>query len=632
MSARASEYRTQSLLRNPATLRRLSVCARPYRWQLVSVCGLMALGVGLPLVQPVLYRSIVDRLVAGDEFDAVVSPLVLVGVLGVLGAGCSYLANMTSGGVGYHIIADLQSRLFDKLVRMPVGFFTTVRPGAVVSRLTNDVNGTEPLFTNVVPTAVANTVALFGVAIALIIVDPLLGLILLVVPLALYPIRRAEAHINQLIRASFDETRDLSTNAEAVLNRDGILLVRQAGQTDAETARFATRTASLRAVSERMLKWRVSVGAIYDTVFTVVTVLALAVGAWLVAHDDATIGTLVLVLSYVRQVQTPITSLVGLRYPSIRGATAFERVFDVLDSTIDAHTRPSTDIATARTPSRSPVLEFDGVSYRYPRVDDISIQGLSHAGDALSVSWLPITMLSGAQPTRRADDNHLVLAEIDLRVNRDEMVAIVGASGAGKSTIALLATGLVPPTTGTVTLFQTPVDEYTEQGRAGLVALISQETHILHDTVRNNLSYGTDADDTAIADALEAARLDRLVASLPQGLDTVIGEKGYRLSGGERQRLAIARALVRDPELIVLDEPTSQLDAHNEAEIKRALTSALAGRATLMMAHRLSTIVDATRIHVVHDGHFVETGTHDELMRNGGKYATLYRTQVGHSG
>jgi ATP-binding cassette subfamily B protein len=411
-----------------------------------------------------------------------------------------------------------------------------------------------------------------------------------------------------------------------------------------------------RAITLAELYTRINSG--FNLLFAVIMSVVFLAGVWLTSTGELTLGTLVLFLLYIRQIQVPVATLGGLRYEMLRAARAFDRVFEVLHSDVPVHTRSSNDGSTSQekvpasapngvkstsstaafdpspraevqdlgvngSVARRPVLVFDDVRFRYHRFEELAISSLS---EALPPSETP----PAPDATSNGRVMPWVLDGVSFSVGRGELVAVVGASGAGKSTIALLAAGLYQPTEGRVQVDGRATLQWTETDLAHRIALITQDTYVLHDTVRANLRYvNEDATDDELAAACEAAHLGALIATLPDGYDTLVGERGYRLSGGERQRLAVARALLKDADLIILDEPTSQLDAETELLIKQTTERLFASKAVLTIAHRLSTIVDANRILVLSGGVIVEEGTHDVLMGlPGGRYAALYRAQV----
>ncbi|MFY1638107.1 ABC transporter ATP-binding protein [Solwaraspora sp. WMMB335] len=659
MSNPAQRSSSPSLLRNRTLLRRIAVSARPYRGRIVVLLAFVLLGTVLPLSQPVLLREVIDELTVGAGFRAVLWPLVLIGVTGLFGVGAGFAASRVADAIGHSVTRDLQRRLFDHLVGMPMPFYTTVRPGTLVSRLTNDVYAVEPLFTSVIATALSSSVTLVIAGVVLIVIDPRLAVVLLIVPLVLWPVRLAESKINTVIRWSFRHNAELSSHVEAVLNRDGVLLARQSGALEAERSRFGELAANVRDTALRLASWRAAVGSSYELVFTVATTALLVGGALLVTGGDITLGTLILFLLYLRQIQAPVSTLIGLRYPAFRAGAAFTRVFDVLDSPLRPIADPpppavagtagdagasgaaSSGAASSGGPDagaagvgagRRPVLQMCGVGFDHVPAAEVSISGLSHETTVTGPGMFGMNAIPHAMPTTPDDlpeGHRRILDGLDLEVCQGETIAIVGESGAGKSTIALLAAGLITPTRGEIRLNGRSVDELSLTEIARSVALITQETYIRHETIAENLRYvAPRATDEDLVAACRAAQLHELIMSLPDGYQTLVGEKGYRFSGGERQRLSIARALLKRADLVILDEPTSQLDAQTEDQLNAALADIFADTAVLLMAHRLRTVRTADRILVLSGGVIQESGSHDELMSvPGGRYAMLCRMQ-----
>jgi ATP-binding cassette, subfamily B, bacterial len=622
---------SRSIPRDRKLPKRVVAAARPYRGRIVLLLGIVLVSAVLPLIQPLLLRTLIDDLAAGRGMTTLVVPLVVIGLLGIGAVAAEFVASRTADAIGHNVTKDLQRRLFDHLSGLPMSFYTTVRSGTLVSRLTNDVYAVEPLFTTVIASALASAVTLVAAGIVLVVVDIRLAVVLVIVPLVLWPVRKAESKINTVIRSSFRHNSELSSHVESVLHRDGVLLARQSGALETERTRFGELAGKVRDTALRLAAWRAAVGASYDLVFMLTTTALLTGGAILVTGGDISLGTLILFLLYLRQIQAPVSTLIGLRYPSMRAGAAFTRVFDVLESEV----RPVPDpVVKDREPAGDGrVLAFENVSFDHVPAGEAGIPGLSHAKAVTGPGMFGITAAPHAMDHSAdapVEDRTRVLNGVDLSVTAGQTVAIVGASGAGKSTIAMLAAGLVRPTTGKVRVNGLDTMEMTHQELASAVALITQETHVRHDTIEANLRYvRPDATDGELVEACKAAQLHTLIESMPEGYETVIGEKGYRFSGGERQRLSIARALVKRAGLIVLDEPTSQLDAGTEEQLTAALDEVFADRAVLVIAHRLRTVRDADRILVLHNGTFRESGTHVELLEvPDGHYAALYRTQV----
>jgi ATP-binding cassette subfamily B protein len=612
---------------------------------LVLTCVAVASAI-LPLVVPVLVARVVDGLARGDTFGELLPLLAAAALIPLLGALVDLTKARMASAIGFTLVQDLQTRLFDRLLTMPLGFFTTVEPGAVASRVTNDVNAMEPLSTTIFPAYISSVAVLTTGAAVLLVSDYRLAATLLLVPAVLVLVRYSEKKINSSLAESFNLTHAASTNAERVLNLDGIVLAREAGQSYAESQRFGELTQDLRRVATRLGFWRGSIGAQYAAVFGVVTGLALIGGANLVATDRMSLGTFLLFLLYIRLIQAPTQEIIGLRYPVLRAGIALDRVEEVLSW------EPGRDLADLDSGRALPnaqgshmgptqarpkfALVFESVSMTYPSLASVAIPGLSHAGRPVgSPVDRNFTFLMEAHPVvapeSSSEPRRDAIRNLSFAVQHGETVAVVGASGAGKSTAAMLAAGLLYPSAGKVVLGGRETTSATEAELCRSVAYIAQSTPLLHDTIRANLSYGVpDLSDDQLHEACERARLSDVVARGRDGLDTVIGERGHRLSGGERQRIALGRAFLRQTDLVVLDEATAHLDVENEQLIHEALRDAFAGRGVLIVAHRLSTIFDADRIIVLEEGSVVEHGSHVELMdMPGSKYSSLVRRSAG---
>ncbi|MCC2333978.1 ABC transporter ATP-binding protein [Cellulomonas wangsupingiae] len=614
---------------------------RAHRGRFAWSYAFQVVGGVAPLLQVLLLRSVVDGLVEERTVGTQVAWQVAgMFALGLVGVWAAYAAKVVSTGAAGAVIADMQSSMFRRLTTMPIHFYTTVRPGAVVSRLTSDAHGAEAMYTSVYPVVVSGVTTIVASVAIVAVIDPRLVVLLVVIPVAIAYVRKAEARINELIGKSFDVTKELASTAETFVSRDGAVLARQHGRTRHEQAHFEEHARELAVLSAATAKAAATSGASYGTAFVAITAGALGMGVWLVAEQNVTVGSVILIVLYLQQLQAPVQSLLNTRYPRMRSSIALDRVEAVLaagptgDEDAAPSTRPGT--ATAAEPSPAgpgrddpaPALLMRGVRYRYPAVASYSIDGLSHAGDALSIAWLPLTGLDGnirpVAVARDESEHANALDGIDLAIGRGEVVAVVGSSGAGKSTLAGIAAGLVDCDEGVVEVAGRTLRDLDEDRRAQLVAYIPQEPYVLHASVRDNLRYANpDATDAELLDVLRAVALDDLVRQLDDGLDSVIGEKGHRLSGGERQRLAIARAALKRPALVVLDEPTAHLDTSTEARVRAAMGELFGDAGVLMIAHRLSTVRHADRIVVLEGGRVVQAGRHEVLAQEPGRYRVL---------
>jgi ATP-binding cassette, subfamily B, bacterial len=616
---------------------------RRQRGQFVWSYLFQVIGGVAPLFQVLLLRSIIDALVAGRVVTSDVAWQIagMLG-LGLVGVWSTFAARVASTRATGAAIADMQSSMFRRLTTMPIAFYTTVRPGAIVSRLTSDASGAEAMYTSVIPVVVSSVTTIVTSVAIVAFVDPRLVLLLVVIPAAIHYVRKAEARINEIITRSFDVTKELASTAETFVSRDGAILSRQNGRTAREQAQFEEKARVLAGLTAQTTRAAATSGASYGTAFVTITAGALAMSVWLVAEQNVTVGSVILVVLYLQQLQGPVQALLGTRYPKMRADIALGRVEAVLaaapgnpaDTGNGTGPAGPADETAQQRPRRAvgddsaPALRVSGVRYRYPAVSSYSIEGLSHSGDALSIPWLPLVGLSGddgAEVRRSGPAGGNALDGLELSIGRGEVVAVVGPSGAGKSTLAGIVSGLVDPDEGVVEVGGDVISGLDELQRARLVAYIPQEPYVLHASVRDNLRYANpDATDDELMAVCARVALDDLVGRLEEGLDTVIGEKGHRLSGGERQRLAIARAALKRPALVVMDEPTAHLDTATESQVRAAMGDLFGDAGVLMIAHRLSTVRDADRIVVLDGGRVVQDGAHDDLaLDQHGRYRTL---------
>ena len=582
--------------------------ARPYRaWILAFIVTVVA-STFLGLLPPLVIREIFDSAIAEGD-GGYLNVLFVVMIAAAAGeALLSLVERRLSSGIGEGLIFDLRLRLFDHVQRLPLAFFTRTQTGTLVSRLNNDVIGAQQAFTGTLGTAVANIITLAGTLIAMFLLEWRLTLLAVVVlPVFVLPARRVGRGLQAITREGMNLNASMNNTMTERFNVAGALLVKLFGRHDAEAADFSDRAGRVRDIGIR--------SAMYSRVFLIALTLVGAVGTaivyWLGGHlaidGSLSAGTLVALGLYTVRIYVPLTSLSNARVDVMSAFVSFERVFEVLDTPNAITDRPD-----ARDLRRSEGrVEFRGVSFAYPTADGTpeSLGVASAAAGSPDGAAAPVEVLSG----------------IDLVIPPGWMVAVVGPSGSGKSTLVSMVPRLYDVTEGAVLIDGVDVRRLTQASLRAAIGTVTQDPHLFHDTVASNLRYARpDATEEQLADACRAARIHDVIASLPAGYDTVVGERGYRLSGGEKQRLAIARMLLKDPAIVILDEATSHLDTENEALVQEALTEALRGRTSLVVAHRLSTIVDADVIVVLDDGRIVESGTHEELRLAGGLYAELY--------
>ena len=601
MSADTSDLTGRRISRE--TRRRVWGFARPYRRQIAAFMATVVAATFLGLLPPLLIRQVFDVAIA-DGNGRYLNILFAVMLAAALGEGLlTLLERWLSATVGEGLIFNLRAALFDHVQRMPVLFFTRTQTGTLISRLNNDVIGAQRAFTGTLGTVVGNVIALAGTLAAMFLLEWRLTLLAVaIVPLFVLPARRVGRRLQAITREGMDLNASMNDTMTERFNVAGALLVKLFGRHDAEARDFGRRAGRVRDIGVR--------SAMYSRVFlialTFVGASGTAVVYWLGGHltidGGLTAGTLVALGLYTVRIYVPLTSLSNARVDVMTAFVSFERVFEVLDAP-----NPITDAPGARdlTDPQGRV-RFDRVRFAYPAGDGAGLESLGFDGGGGSGD---------------------VLADLNLEIPPGRMVAVVGPSGAGKTTMASLIPRLHDVTGGAVLVDGIDVRQITQSSLRAAIGVVTQDPHLFHDTIAANLLYARpDAAAAELEAACRAARIHDVIAALPEGYQTVVGERGYRLSGGEKQRLAIARMLLKDPAIVILDEATSHLDSDNEAHVQEALAEALRGRTSLVIAHRLSTIADADVIVVLDQGRIVESGTHEELRRAGGLYEELYET------
>jgi ATP-binding cassette, subfamily B, bacterial len=590
------------------TVRRILGIARPYRrdltWFVLLVVGSSVIGV----LTPLLAGQIVNRIASlqGTTGDIVRIALVIAG-LAVLDAGISLATRWFSARIGEGVIYDLRSRVFEHVQRMPVAFFTRTQTGALVSRLNNDVIGAQQAFTSTLSGVLSNAIGLVLTAGVMFSLSwQITALSLVLVPVFVLPARRIGRRLQEITRESYGLNASMNSTMTERFNVAGALLVKLFGRPEAEAEGFRGRAARVRDIGVLSAMY----GRTFFTALTLVAALATALvyglGGWLAFTGSLSPGDVVALALLLSRLYGPLTALSNVRVDVMSAMVSFDRVFEVLD--LQPMIREEPDAVPLPDDDRS--IEFEHVSFSYPSTADVSLPSLED-----------VSLPEHGGPTA-------VLRDVSFRVEPGQLVALVGHSGAGKSTIANLVPRLYDATSGTVRVGGIDVRRATLASLRDAIGVVSQDAHLFHDTIRANLLYARpQATDDELWAALGGARIAGLVRSLPDGLDTVVGDRGYRMSGGEKQRLAIARVLLKAPGIVILDEATAHLDSESEVAVQHALDTALEGRTSLVIAHRLSTIRSADQILVVDEGRIVESGTHAELLALGGRYADLYRTQ-----
>ena len=589
------------------TVRRVLGFARPHRRLIAVFLVLTVLDAGLVVVSPLLAKHIIDDGIVGGDRGLITVLALAMAATALVSAALAIGEGWLSSRIGEGLIYDLRTQVFGHVQRQSLAFFTRTQTGALVSRLNNDVIGAQRAFTSTLSTTVASTISVVVVGIAMIALSWQVTLLCLAIfPLLLLVSRWVSARLAGLTRDQMDGNADMGNAMTERFNVGGAMLLKLFGRRADEDALFATKAARVRDLGVRISLLTRLFGAAMMAVPALATALVYGVGGHLAVDNTLTVGTLIALATLLLRLLGPLQSLSNVRIDVMTALVSFERVFEVLDLPSLIQERPD----ALRLPASAARLEFDHVAFAYPRADEISLASLEVVARTES------------------RDSGQVLTDISFTAEPGQMVALVGPSGAGKTTITHLVARLYDVGAGTVRVGGLDVRDVTLQSLEDVVGYVTQDAHMFHDTIRANLLYARpDAADPEVWAALEAAQIAALVRGLPDGLDTVVGDRGYRLSGGERQRLAIARLLLKAPAIVVLDEATAHLDSESEAAVQRALDAALEGRTSLVIAHRLSTIRNADQILVVDDGRIVQSGTHAELLARGGLYADLYRTQ-----
>jgi len=592
----------------PGTTRRILTFLRPYRRLVAAFFVVVVVDAVVGVANPLIYRRIINQGILAHRTDVVIGLALLVAGLAVADAALSLAQRYVSSRIGEGLVYDLRSQLFAHVQRMPLAFFVRTQTGALVSRLNNDVQGAQEALTDVLSTVVGNLISVALVLGVMFVLSWQLTLVALVLlPAFLIPARWMGRKLESIMRESYELSAQMNTTMVERFNVAGALLVKLFGRPGDEERTFRERAGRVRDIAiARGMYARIFFVALSLTA-SLATALVYGWGGLLSVRGALDIGTLVALTAYLARLYGPITALSNVNVDVMTALVSFDRVFEVLD--LQPMIRERSDAATlARGPLR---VEFDHVSFAYPKGSEVSIESL----ESISTG------------ERRAQEEG-VLHDVSFTIEPGQLVALVGPSGAGKTTISQLVPRLYDPVSGSVRIGGVDLRDLTLESLRAAVGVVTQDAHMFHDTMRANLLFAKpDATEAEMLAAVEAAQVLRLVETLPQGLDTLVGDRGYRLSGGEKQRLAIARLLLKAPDIVVLDEATAHLDSESERAVQVALKHALTGRTSLVIAHRLSTVHDADLILVLEAGGIVETGRHEDLLAAGGLYAELYRTQ-----
>ena len=593
----------------PGTVRRILKFAKPYRRELGVFLGLVLVDAALGAAIPLLLARIIDDGVLDNNRGLVVA-LALVAVGIALASALTTLGQRwLSARIGGSLVYDLRTQVFDHVQRMPLAFFNRTQTGALVSRLNGDVQGAQQAFTSTLSSVVSSIATLAMVLAAMLTLSWQVTLVaLLLLPFFLLPAKAVGRKLAAIAQERYDLNAAMSQTMQERFNVAGAHLVKIFGRPDEESATFAGRAARVRDISATQAVYGSVLMVSLSLLAAVSTALVYGVGGALAIGGTIGVGTLVALAAYLQRLYSPIMSLSNLQVDVMTALVSFERVFEVLD--LEPMVGESPDAKPLAVDAYGATVEFDHVAFAYPSPDEVSLASLESVA------------------TLSAEPGTPVLRDVTFRAEPGQMIAVVGPSGAGKSTLTGLVSRMYDVTAGAVRVGGEDVRDLTLASLREAVGVVSQDAHMFHDSIRANLLYAKpEASDAELVEACRAARIWDVIAAMPDGLDTVIGDRGYRLSGGEKQRLAIARLLLKAPAVVVLDEATAHLDSESEAAVQEALAQALRGRTSLVVAHRLSTVRDADQIIVVDGGRIVERGTHAELLARGGTYAELYRTQ-----
>ncbi len=590
------------------TLRRILKFAVPYRGYLAAFLFLVAIDASTGAVTPLLFREIIDRGIVPRRTDVVIWLSLAVGLLAVVNGAITLAERWFSARIGEGLVYDLRTAVFDHVQQMPVAFFSRTQTGALIQRLNGDVLGAQQAFTSTLSNVVSNLLSVALVLGAMFVMSwqvTLLALVLL--PLFILPARLIAGRLREATAETYRLNATMAQTMTERFNVAGAVLAKVFGRSQESSQEFAGKAARVRDIGVTTSMY----GAIFRVSLTLVAALAVAlvygVGGVFAVEGALGIGTVVALTAYLNRLYGPLTALSNIQVDVMTTLVSFERVLEVLDlPPMVADRKDAKELPRTVEPS----IEFDHVSFHYPSAEEVSLASLESVA------------------TLSAETGGEVLRDVSFTVAPGQMVAVVGPSGAGKTTLASLVSRMYDVTGGAVRIGGYDVREVTQSSLRSVIGVVTQDSHMYHDTIRANLLLARpDATDAELRSALEAAQIASLVDSLPDGLETVVGDRGYRLSGGERQRLAIARLLLKSPSIVILDEATAHLDSESEAAVQAALANALAGRTSLVIAHRLSTVRNADVILVLDDGQIRERGTHNQLLAANGLYADLYATQ-----
>jgi len=591
----------------PGTVKRIFSFARPYRTNIIVYLATVVVDAGLVVATPLLLKRLIDDGVIPKDASVVTNLAILVGLIAIADAGFNMLGRYFSSRIGEGLIYDLRSLVFSHVQKQSIAFFTRTQTGALISRINSDVIGAQQAFTATLSGVVSNVVSLFLVTITMLILSWQITIFsLLLLPVFLIPTKWVGRRLQSLTRESFGVNAEMSSTMTERFNVSGAMLVALYGEPAREREYFRSRARRVADIGIKMAMLNRLFFIALTSVAAIATAFAYGIGGHLAIQGGVTVGTLLAITALLARLYGPLTALSNVRIDVMTSLVSFERVFEVLDLEPMVKNRENAKVLQTTQPR----IEFKNVNFSYPRAEEISLASLESAAKAETVQ-------SGQ-----------VLNNLSFVAAPGTMTALVGPSGAGKTTISALLPRLYDVTDGAISIDGHDIRDLTLESLRDSIGVVMQDAHLFHETIAENLRYAKqDATEEELIQACKSAQIWTLIDSLPNRFETMVGERGHRLSGGEKQRLAIARLLIKSPSVVILDEATAHLDSENEQLVHAALQTALKGRTSIVIAHRLSTVRDADQILVLEKGSIVERGTHDELVAKGGLYSDLYNRQ-----
>ena len=591
------------------TINRVLGYATPLKIDITLLIIVVVIDAFLVVAQPLLFKRIIDQGISAGNKNVVITTAVLVGVLAIFSAGLSIIGRLYSSRIGEGLILTLRTQVFNHVQAQPIAFFTRTQTGSLISRVNGDVIGAQQAFTSTLSGIISNGISLIIVLSTMLILSwqiTLTSLILL--PVFLIPAKSMGKRVQALSREQMNLNAAMSQTMTERFNVSGALLVKLFGDPKNEGNSFYKKAARVKDIGVRIAMTNTIFFVALTTVATIATAIVYGFGGSLVVSGVLTLGTLLALTALLARLYGPLTALSNVRVDIMTALVSFERVFEVLD--LEPLVKDSKN--PLNLPQGPLNIEFNNVSFSYPTRADVGLETLELASDGKIEN----------------DTNNLVLNNVSFKIKPGTMLALVGPSGSGKTTISQLIARLYDPTSGVVTVGEVDIKEVARDEIRKTIGVVTQDSHLFHDSIKNNLLYAKeDATETEIWSALESAQISDFVNSLPDKLDTIVGDRGYRLSGGEKQRIAIARVFLKQPRIVILDEATAHLDNENEAAVQVALATVLENRTSVVIAHRLSTIINAEQIAVIKDGKLIAIGSHANLLKDNGVYSDLYNQQ-----